>query len=176
MQRLISSRARRNRYPESYFWETAEGESWLRLLVFGVIYHFGIKGGIGSDSLANFFQVIRLNEHIGVFASALRELEVQFKAKIIEYEQAQAEICEQKKPDGICVGTDETFFGLPILVAIEMSSGFIFSESVCENRTYETWWKQVSSWFDKEKCNCHFMVSDGANPPTAPFIDIRTAQ
>ncbi len=162
VQRHISSRARRNRYPESYFWETAEGEEWLRLLLFGAIYHFGIKGGIGSDSLANFFQVLRLNEHIGVSASALRELEVQFKAKIIEYEQAQSEICEQKKPDGICVGTDETFFGLPILVAIELASGFIFSEVVCENRTYETWWKQVSSWFDKEKCNCHFMVSDGA--------------
>jgi hypothetical protein len=162
VQRHISSRARRNRHPESYFWETAEGEDWLRLLVFGAIYHFGIKGGIGSDSLAKFFQVLRLNEHVGVSASALRELEVQFKTEIIEYEQAQSAICEQKKPDGICVGTDETFFGLPILVAIELFSGFIFSEAVCENRTYETWWKQVSSWFDKEKCNCHFMVSDGA--------------
>jgi len=162
VQRHISRRARRNRHPESYFWETAEGENWLKLLVFGAIYHFGIKGGIGSDSVANFFQVLRLNEHIGVSASALRELEVQFKAQIIEYEQAQAEICEQKKPDGICVGADETFFGLPILVAIELCSGFIFSEAVCENRTYETWWKQVSSWFDKEKCTCHFMVSDGA--------------
>ena len=162
VQRHISSRARRNRHPESYFWETAEGENWLRLLVFGAIYHFGIKGGIGSDSLANFFQVLRLNEHIGVSASALRELEVQFKAKIIEYEQAQAEICEKEKPDGICVGADETFFGLPILVAVELSSGFIFSEAVCENRTYETWWQQVSKWFDKEKCKCHFMVSDGA--------------
>jgi hypothetical protein len=91
-----------------------------------------------------------------------RELEVEFKAKIIEYEQAQAEICEQKKPEGICVGADETFFGLPILVAIELFSGFIFSEAACENRTYETWWQQVSSWFDKEKCKCHFMVSDGA--------------
>jgi hypothetical protein len=76
--------------------------------------------------------------------------------------QEQAAICEQKKPDGICVGADETFFGLPILVAIELFSGFIFSEATCENRTYETWWKQVSRWFDKEKCNCHFMVSDGA--------------
>jgi len=50
--------------------------------------HIGIKGGIGSDSLAKFFQVLRLNEHIGVSVSALREIEVQFKAKIIEYEQA----------------------------------------------------------------------------------------
>lgn len=162
VQRHISSRAKRNRYPESYFWETVEGENWLRLMVFGIIYHFGIKGGIGADSMSNFFRILRLSEHIGFSPSALRELEVQFKAKIIDYEQAQSEICEKEKPDGICVGADETFFGLPILVAIELSSGFIFSEAVCENRTYETWWKQVSNWFDKEKCNCHFMVSDGA--------------
>jgi hypothetical protein len=54
------------------------------------------------------------------------------------------------------------FFGLPILVAIELASGFIFSEAVCENRTYDTWWQQVSSWFNSEQWNCHFMVSDGA--------------
>jgi len=29
---------------------------------------------------------------------------------------------------GICVGADETFYGLPILVAIELASGFIFTE------------------------------------------------
>ena len=49
-----------------------------------------------------------------------------------------------EQPIGICVGADETFYGLPILVAIELGSGFIFSEAPCENRTYETWWEQVS--------------------------------
>jgi hypothetical protein len=63
---------------------------------------------------------------------------------------------------GICVGADETFFGLPILVAVELASGFIFSEVECENRTYNTWWKQIGSWFNPEQWDCRFMVSDGA--------------
>jgi hypothetical protein len=38
-------------------------------------------------------------------------------------------------------------------VAIELASGFIFSEVECENRTYKTWWKEVSSWFNPEQWN-----------------------
>jgi hypothetical protein len=54
------------------------------------------------------------------------------------------------------------YYGLPILVAIELVSGFIFSEAECENRTYETWSKQVRGWFNPEKWDCRHLVSDGA--------------
>jgi hypothetical protein len=162
VQRHLTSQFRRQQYPESHFWETAEGQNWLRLLVFGVIYCFGIKGGIGADSLSTFFHLLRLNQHIGCSPSALRTMEVQVKAKIIEYEQEQSKACQSETPISICVGPDETFFGLPILVAIELSSGFIFSEVKCENRTYETWWNQISSWFNPEQWECRYMVSDGA--------------
>ncbi len=60
------------------------------------------------------------------------------------------------------VGADETFYGLPILVAIELASGFIFSEAECENRTYQTWWAQVSEWFNPQQWECRALVSDGA--------------
>jgi len=66
----------------------------------------------------------------------LRELEVQLKEQIIAYGQAQAE-SHGEQPIGIWVGGDETFYGLPILVAMELASGFIFSEVECENRTYQ---------------------------------------
>jgi hypothetical protein len=162
VQRHLTTRSRRPNRPESYFWETVPGENWLKLLVFGAIYCFGIKGGVGAESLSTFFRLLHLEEHIGCSPSAIRVLETQFKAKIIEYEQAQSLTSQQEQPIGICVGADETFFGLPILVAIELASGFIFSEVECENRTYETWWQEVSSWFNKEQWHCHFMVSDGA--------------
>jgi hypothetical protein len=117
---------------------------------------------VGSESLSAFFQLLNIEEQVGCSPSAIRVLETQFKAKIIEYEQAQSLTSQQEQLIGICVGADETFFGLPILVAIELASGFIFSEVECENRTYETWWQQVSSWFNKEQWDCHFMVSDEA--------------
>ncbi len=87
---------------------------------------------------------------------------MQVKAQIVAYGQAQSEACQGEQPIGICVGADETFFGLPILVAVELASGFILSEAVCENRTYATWWEQVSSWFTREQWDCRILVSDGA--------------
>lgn len=105
---------------------------------------------------------MHLEERIGCSASALRELEVQVKEQIIAYGQAQAEASHCSQPIGICVGADETFYGLPILVAIELASGFIFSEVECSNRTYATWWEQVSGWFNREQWECRCLVSDGA--------------
>ena len=181
VQRHLTTQFRRQKYPESQMWETTEGQDWLRLLVFGVIYCFGIKGGIGADSLSDFLHLLRLEQQIGCSPSAIRAMEVQLKTKIIDYEQAQSKECQGATTISICVGADETFFGLPILVAIELASGFIFSEVECENRTYETWWKEVSSWFNPEQWNCRFMVSDGAkaltklalnglNCPTVPDV------
>jgi hypothetical protein len=143
-------------------WETVEGANWLRLLVFAVIYCFGIKAGIGAESLSAFFHLLHLEGQIGCSASALRELEVQVKAQIITYGQTQSEVATGAQPISICVGGDETFYELPILVAMELASGFIFTEAVCENRTYQTWWQQVSQWFNPEQWNCRFLVSDEA--------------
>lgn len=145
VHRHLKAIERRQQYGESHLWETKEGADWLRILVFAVIYCFGIKGGIGSDSLSSFFHLLHLEKHIGCSASALRELEKQLKDQIIAYGQAQTAACQSEQPIGICVGGDETFYGLPILVAMELSSGFIFSEAESENRTYETWFNKSES-------------------------------
>ena len=91
VHRHLKTIERRQQYAESPLWETKEGGDWLRLLVFGVVYWFGIKGGIGSDSLSSFFHLLHLENRIGCSASALRELEVKVKAQIIAYGQAQTE-------------------------------------------------------------------------------------
>ncbi|MGF1600898.1 MAG: DUF6399 domain-containing protein [Thermosynechococcaceae cyanobacterium] len=74
----------------------------------------------------------------------------------------QRSSCQDAQQLGICVGGDETFYDLPILVSIELASGFIFSEAICENRTYETWWTQVSQWFNRQQWDCRYFVSDEA--------------
>ncbi|WP_404790538.1 hypothetical protein [Altericista sp. CCNU0014] len=119
--RHVQALKRRSQSPESYFWETEAGREWLRLLVLAVIYEFGVKGGIGSDSLSSFFHRLRLAHQFGCSASALRTLEVKVKACILAYETEQTASCQAGARVGICVGGDETFFyGLPILVAIEL--------------------------------------------------------
>jgi len=94
---------------------------------------------------------LHLEERIGCSASALRELEVQLKEQIIAYGQAQAEASHGEQPIGIWVVVMKP---LPILVAMELASGFIFSEVECENRTYQTWWAQVSEWFNQGQWDC----------------------
>jgi len=54
VHRHLRNIKQRQSYAESHLWETKEGGDWLRLLVFAVIYCFGIRG-IGSESLSAFF-------------------------------------------------------------------------------------------------------------------------
>lgn len=60
---------RRNQYPESSFWETEAGTQWLKRLVFGLVYYFGIKQGVGAESLSKFIQAIHLDTHVASSAS-----------------------------------------------------------------------------------------------------------
>ncbi len=69
--------ARRNEYPESSFWEIAAGSQWLVRLVFGLVYYFGIKQGVGAESLSEFICAMHLDTHVGSSATALRQLKQQ---------------------------------------------------------------------------------------------------
>ena len=99
------------------------GSQWLKVLVLGVVYYFGIKHGIGAESLSEFFEAVHLNHHVGTSASSLRKLKQQMRDAIEAYQAAQDEHCQPREGHGICVGGDETFFGLPILVLVELASG-----------------------------------------------------
>jgi Family of unknown function (DUF6399) len=157
----------RNQYPESSLWESEAGQVWLKRLVVGVVYFFGLKQGIGADSLSEFLRVMHLHTHVGVSASALRNLERQLSERISEYavqqaKELKAEQSQQKEPRDICVAADETFFDLPLLVLLELASGFIFTEVSSPQRDYATWKSKLQSWWDPQQWRCHFFVSDGA--------------
>ena len=62
-------------------------------------------------------------------ASALRQLKHHLDEAIVAYEVGQAEQYQPANQPGICLGGDETFLGLPILVLIELASGFILRKS-----------------------------------------------
>lgn len=154
--------AGRNQHPESAWWETEAGSTWLKLLVCGIIFFFGIKHGIGVGELSQFLKAMRLGLHVGCSPSALDRLKQQMNTAIEAYEAAQAKHCRPQKGKGICVGGDEVFFGLPILVLIELASGYVLTEAQCEDRSYDTWEKEIQGWWEQAGWNCHFMVSDRA--------------
>ncbi len=70
VHRHLRSLDSRNQHPESYLWETKEGEVWLRRLVLAVIFNFGMQHGVGADALSRFFSQIRIDTHVGVSATA----------------------------------------------------------------------------------------------------------
>jgi len=162
VQRHQKGIERRHQYPESSFWETSVGHAWLVRLVIGVVYYFGIQQGVGAESLSGFFKAVHLETHVGISASALRALKGRVQQTVVDYDAAQAADCQPTKGQGICVGADETFFDLPILVLIELASGFIFTEVKSETRTYDSWVAQIQSWWQASQWHCHFLVSDGA--------------
>lgn len=74
---------RRNQYPESELWETVAGGQWLKLLVLGTIYIFGIKCGIGVETMSEFFYLLQLPMQVGVSPSALHKLEAEVRERIL---------------------------------------------------------------------------------------------
>lgn len=162
VQRHQKGIQRRDQYAESNLWETTAGAAWLLRLVVSVVYHFGIQQGVGAESLSRFFKAIHIETHVAISPSALRSLKGQLHETIAAYAAAQAEHCQPNPGQGICVGADETFFDLPILVLIELASGFIFTEVKSAKRTYQSWSEQLQSWWQDSQWQCHFLVSDGA--------------
>ncbi len=79
------------------------GSQWLKVLVLGVVYYFGIKHGIGAESLAEFFEAIHLNHHVGTSVSSLRKLKQKMRKAIEAYEVEQRKHCQPHDGQGICV-------------------------------------------------------------------------
>ena len=51
---------RRDLHPESWFWETEEGRTWLVRLVVATIYTFGFKRGVGAETMSEYFVRLHL--------------------------------------------------------------------------------------------------------------------
>lgn len=162
VQRHVKGINKRNRYAESYFWETQEGYHWLRILVFAAIFLFGIKGGIGAETIALFFGLLRLDTHIGVSATTIKKLRHNMMDFLIEYgkEQENNHLCERSLK--IAAGFDETFFKKMILVFMDLPSGYIFLEEESQDRTYDTWKEMIQHIAEKFRIDFKYTVSDRA--------------
>ena len=91
-----------------------------------MIYCFGIKGGIGADSLSAFFHLLHLEERLGCSASTLRKLEVHLEEQIVAYGKAQFRcVVLESHRLGFVWERMKPSLSLPILVVVELASGFI---------------------------------------------------
>ena len=163
VHRLYQRIKNRNKYPESQLWETEAGQKWLCLMVLATIFIFSLQGGIGCERLSQFFHLLRLNKHIGVSPTALRNLRASIESKIIEYQQQQQEKLKTTSPKvELCLAADETFFDQVILVMLDLPSGYIFVEQKTENCQYDTWQQRVNIAFTSLNLKIRYLVSDRA--------------
>lgn len=154
--------SKRDNHPESHYWETKEGYEWLQRMVFAVMLEFGIKGNQGADRMSAFFKRIRIDNRIGVSATALRTKMKKMEECLIQYQN----IHEQKQASSgsvreIIAGFDETFFReLMLMVLMDLGSGYILVEEAAPDRSYETWNEKAKKALESLNLRVRHFVSD----------------
>jgi AcrR family transcriptional regulator len=164
VHRHHQARASRNQYPESELWESLAGGDWLRRLVVASIFIFCFQHGVGSESLSQFFRLLRLDRHIGVSPSSLRKIRDRMETEIETYQQAQlSALANTGQPIEVCGGIDETFFDQVVLVMLDLPSGFILVEEITADCCFETWQQPVAEICRQLGLLLRYCVSDRAS-------------
>ena len=154
---------RRNRHPESWVWETEEGHRWLLRLVVAALFTFGLKRGVGAETISEFFGRLRLEAHIGCSPSALRRIMAALETVLLE-------TAATWEHDGVAAGeirpiigaVDETFLERMMLVFMDLASGYVLAEEVAADRRYATWYAVVKARLATLGVGVRYMVSDRA--------------
>ena len=68
--RLTHAMERRGVHPESWVWETEEGRRGLTRWGVATLSTFGLKRGVGVDTMSAFFSRLRLERQMGCSPSA----------------------------------------------------------------------------------------------------------
>ena len=156
--------ARRDRHPESWLWETAEGRSWLIRLVVATLFMFGLKRGVGAETISEFFGRLHLEAHVGCSPSALRRRDASVGANASWKPQRLGST--RGSPHGeirpIIGAVDETFLQRMMLVFMDLASGYLLMEEVAVDRTYDTWYGLVKARLETLGVGVSYLVSDRA--------------
>jgi hypothetical protein len=163
VHRLQQAIERRNSHPESWLWETEDGRQWVTRLVVATLYIFGLKRGMGMDTMSEFFARLHLETQVGCSPSALRGVMQALEAVLLEtagaWEQdgrARGEVHE------IIGAVDETFLERMMLVFMDLSTGYLVLEATAEDRTYATWHALVDERLKTLGTHVLYLVSDRA--------------
>lgn len=124
VHRHLQAMDRRDRYAESSLWETEAGHAWLLRLVVATLFVFGLKRGVGAETLSEFFSHLRLDAQIGCSPSALRSVMHRLERHVLDTTAAWEE-------EGIAYGeirpiigaVDETFLQRMMLVFMDLATG-----------------------------------------------------
>ena len=163
VHRLQQAMERRNSHPESWFWETEEGRQWLRRLVVATLYIFGLKRGVGLDTMSEFFARLHLQTQAGCSPSALRQVMQTLETALLETAEAwEQDGCAGGEGREIIGAVDETFLERMMLVCLDLSTGYLLLEVVAEDRTFATWQALLEERLKALGTSVRYLVSDRA--------------
>src|SRR5213594_504625 len=140
VHRLTQAIERRDVHPESWLWETAEGRDWLTRLVVATLYIFGLKRGVGVETMSEFFSRLRLDMQVGCSPCALRGVMQALEQALLETAAAwehEGQAAGEIRP--IIGAVDDTFLERMMLVFMDLVSGYLWFEEVAEDRSSDTW-------------------------------------
>jgi hypothetical protein len=163
VHRHLQTIERRDRHPESSLWETEAGRAWLIRLIVATLLVFGLKRGVGAETLSEFFGRLRLDSHVGCSPSALRTVMHTLERLILETAAAW-------EKDGIAHGeirpvigaVDETFLQRMMLVFMDLATGYVLMEEVAADRSFDTWLARAKARLTTLGTEVLYMVSDRA--------------
>src|SRR5262249_45792161 len=163
VHRLTQAMERRNSHPESWLWETPDGRQWLTRLVVATLYTFGLKRGVGLDTMSEFFSRLHLETQLGCSPSALRGVMQALEAALLETAAAWEQDGQARgEGPGIIGAVDETFLERMILVFMDLATGYLVLEEVADDRTYATWKALVEERLKGLGTGVLYVVSDRA--------------
>src|SRR3989454_4778438 len=154
---------RRDRYPESSLWETEAGRNWLIRLVVATLFVFGLKRGVGAETISEFFGHLHLEAHVGCSPSALRSVMHTLERLILDIAAAwEQEGIAHGEIRPIIGAVDETFLQRLMLVFMDLASGYLLMEEVAVDRTYDTWYRCINGCLKTLGIGVSYLVSDRA--------------
>src|ERR687887_1766592 len=163
VHRHLQAMDRRNRYPEASLWETEAGRAWLIRLVVATLLVFGLKRGVGAETISEFFSRLRVEAHVGCSPSALRHVMHTLERFLLDTAAAW-------EKDGIAHGeirpvigaVDETFLQRMMLVFMDLATGYLLMEEVTADRSFDTWYDRANDRLTTLGTEVLYLVSDRA--------------
>src|SRR5687768_2605071 len=163
VHRHLQARDRRDRYPESWFWETEAGRTWLIRLVVATLFVFGLNRGVGAERLSAFFSHLHVEAHVGCSPSALRHVMHTLEHLILETGAAwEQEGIAHGEIRPVIGAVDETFLQRMMLVFMDLATGYLVMEEVAEDRRFDTGYDRANNRLTTLGTGVLYLVSDRA--------------
>lgn len=113
------------------YWDTGEGQLFLKRMIISLIYTFAIKGGVGAGRIREHLTQLNLDGIAAVSENSIYRMIGEIITNILWYKELQtAELKEEAKEElkniKVVLGIDETWLEQMLLVCQDLKSGFIF--------------------------------------------------